>query len=49
MAGGAGGREPYTSNDISNKYIFDTFSMIYLSIFLLFFTLKELIRDLQRL
>ena len=36
-AEGAGGRESYPTNDIPNKYIYDAFSMIYLSILLLFF------------
>ena len=49
----AGEREYYPTNDIPNKYIFDTFLMIYLSILLLLFsffgTAKELIRDSQRL
>ena len=30
-------RESYPTNDIPNKYIYDAFSMIYLSILLLFF------------
>ena len=34
---GAGGRESYPPNDISNKYIYDGFLMIYLSILLLLF------------
>ena len=34
---GAKGREPYPPNDITNKYIHDSFSMIYLSILLLLF------------
>ena len=36
-AEGAGGRESYPTNDIPNKYIYNAFLMIYLSISLLFF------------
>ena len=42
---GARGRESYPPNDITNKYIYDAFLMIYLSILLLLF-LKSLV--LQR-
>ena len=53
-AKGARGFESYTTSEIPNKYIYDAFLMIYLSILLLllfslFGTSKELIRDSQRL
>ena len=53
-AKGAGGFESYTISEIPNKYIYDAFLMIYLSILLLLFfslfgTSKELIGDSQRL
>ena len=53
-AKGARGFESYTTSEIPNKYIYDVFLMIYVSIlWLLFFSLlgtsKELIRDSQRL
>ena len=46
--------ESYPTSEIPNKYIYDAFLMIYLSILLLLFfapfgTSKELIGDLQRL
>ena len=51
---GAGGFESYATSEIPNKYIYDAFLMTYLPILLLLFfslfgTLKELIRDSQRL
>ena len=46
---GARGRESYSPSDIINKYIYDAFLMIDLSIlFLLYFIYFELIRDSQR-
>ena len=36
-AEGVGSRESYPTNDIPNKYIYDAFLMIYLSILLLLF------------
>ena len=54
-AKGAGGFQSYTTSILRNKYIYDAFLIIYLSILLLlllfslFGTSKELIEDPQRL